>query len=82
MAQTIRRGGKGVRRAAATRTTQAKVARARATTGSAHLGQGPLFPPTARGTNRICWQWGQENLIIGGSGEPRSPGVADMQNGQ
>ena len=35
MAQTIRRGGKGVRRAAATRTTQAKVARARQTTGSA-----------------------------------------------
>ena len=35
MAQTIRRGGKGVRRAAATRTTQAKVARAKATTGSA-----------------------------------------------
>ena len=35
MAQTIRRGGKGVRRAAATRTTQAKVARAKQTTGSA-----------------------------------------------
>ena len=35
MAQTIRRGGKGVRRAAATRTTQAKVARAKATTGTA-----------------------------------------------
>ena len=34
MAQTIRRGGKGVRRAAATRTTKAKVAQARRTTGS------------------------------------------------
>ena len=35
MAQTIRRGGKGVRRAAATRGTKAKVARAKATTGGA-----------------------------------------------
>ena len=35
MAQTIRRGGKGVRRAAATRNTRAKVARAKRTTGSA-----------------------------------------------
>jgi len=35
MAQTIRRGGKGVRRAAATRNTRAKVAKAKRTTGSA-----------------------------------------------
>ncbi|MCA1660962.1 MAG: FtsQ-type POTRA domain-containing protein [Novosphingobium sp.] len=35
MAQTIRRGGKGVRRAAAARTNKARVARARRTTGSA-----------------------------------------------
>ena len=35
MAQTIRRGGKGVRRAAASRGNKAKVAKARATTGSA-----------------------------------------------
>ena len=35
MGQTIRRGGKGVRRAAAARGTQAKVARARRTTGNA-----------------------------------------------
>ncbi|MFC4294610.1 cell division protein FtsQ/DivIB [Novosphingobium tardum] len=35
MSQTIRRGGKGVRRAAATRGKQAKVAKARASTGSA-----------------------------------------------
>jgi cell division protein FtsQ len=34
MAQTIRRGGKGVRRAAAARGTKAKVAKARRTTGS------------------------------------------------
>ena len=34
MAQTIKRGGKGVRRAAATRTNQARVASARRTTGS------------------------------------------------
>jgi cell division protein FtsQ len=35
MAQTIRRGGKGVRRAAASRGTKAKVAQARRTTGTA-----------------------------------------------
>ena len=35
MAQTIRRGGKGVRRAAASRNTRAKVATAKRTTGSA-----------------------------------------------
>ena len=35
MAQTIRRGGKGVRRAAASRNTRAKVAKAKRTTGSA-----------------------------------------------
>ena len=35
MAQTIRRGGKGVRRAAASRNTKARVAKARRTTGSA-----------------------------------------------
>lgn len=35
MAQTIKRGGKGVRRAAATRTNKARVAMARRTTGSA-----------------------------------------------
>lgn len=35
MAQTIRRGGKGVRRAAATRTTQARVAKAKQAGGSA-----------------------------------------------
>ena len=35
MAQTIRRGGKGVRRAAASRNTKAKVAKAKRTTGSA-----------------------------------------------
>ena len=34
MAQTIRRGGKGVRRAAASRNTRAKVAKAKRTTGS------------------------------------------------
>ena len=54
MSQTIKRGGKGVRRAAAARTNQARVAKARQSTGSALDRVVGALPVGEHGLRRLC----------------------------